>query len=47
VFASRDTGRVFQRPAGRPDKSSAALLSKERREMASSDPLNDPWRGRP
>jgi hypothetical protein len=47
VFASRDTGRVFRPPAGRPDKSLGAVLSKERREVASSDPLNDPWRGRP
>jgi hypothetical protein len=44
VFASRGTGQVFRPPAGRPDKSSAAVLSRERREAAWSDPLDDPWR---
>jgi hypothetical protein len=45
VFASRGTGQVFRPPAGRPDKSSAAVLSKERREAGWSDALDDPWRG--
>jgi hypothetical protein len=31
VFASRDTGQVFRPSAGKPDESSAAVLSKERR----------------
>jgi hypothetical protein len=31
VFASRGTAQVFRPPAGRPDKSSAAVLSKEGR----------------
>jgi len=47
VFAPRGTGQVFRPPAGRPDKSSAVVLSKERREAAWSDTSDDPWRGRP
>jgi hypothetical protein len=42
VFASRGTGQVFRPPAGGPDKSSAAVLSKERREAAMVRPIGRP-----
>jgi hypothetical protein len=42
VFASRGTGQIFRPPAGGPDKSSAAVLSKERREAAIVRPIGRP-----
>src|SRR6266508_5291534 len=46
VFPRPATDKSSDRPAGGPDKSSAVVLSKERRKRHVR-PVDDPWRGSP